>query len=48
MLLCCGTSGGAKIQKLVDIYIYFGNNVVMVIILKMRTEYPVAHSLSLN
>ena len=34
-----------KIQKLA-VNVYFGNNMVMVILLKARIEYPFAHSLS--
>ena len=38
---------GVKIQKLA-VNVYFSNNVVMVILLKTRTEYPFADSLSHN
>ena len=38
---------GVKIQQLA-INVYFGNNVVMVILLKTRMEYPFAHSLHRN
>ena len=40
-------SGRVKIQRLA-VNVYFGNNVVMVILLKTRIEYPFAHSLSHN
>ena len=38
---------GVKISKLV-VNVYFGNNVVMVILLKTRIEYPFVHTLSHN
>ena len=52
MLLFCGTSfltltGGIKIEK-VAVNEHFGNNVVIVILLKMGIEYPFAHSLPHN
>ena len=36
-----------KIQKLA-VDVYFGNNVIMVILLKTSTEYPFTHSPSYN
>ena len=38
---------GVKIQELA-VNVYFGNNVVMVILLKTRMEYPFPHSLHRN
>ena len=38
---------GGKIQKLA-IYVYFGNNVIMVILLKTSTGYHFTHSPSYN
>ena len=38
---------GVKIQELA-VNVYFGNNVVMAILLKTRMEYPFAHSLHRN
>ena len=38
---------GVEISKLV-VNVYFGNNVVMVILLKTRIEYPFVHTLSHN
>ena len=35
---------GVKIEKL-EVNVYFENNLVMVILLKTRIEYPLAHSL---
>ena len=38
---------GVKMSKLA-VNVYFGNNVVMVILLKTRIEYPFVHTLSHN
>ena len=38
---------GVKIQELA-VNVYFGNNVVMIILLKTRMEHPFAHSLHRN
>ena len=40
-------TGGIKIPKL-GVNVYFDSNMVMVILLKMRIEYPYAHTLSHN